>query len=75
MTDDTSRQQAIQRLHQRRGFINYIIGAVVISLFMVLIWDRRHYPLHYRAGWLDFCSTTGILPVFFWVIVAACLSA
>ena len=38
MTDDTSRQQAIQRLHQRRGFINYIIGAVVISLFMVLIW-------------------------------------
>ena len=38
MTDDSARQQAIQRLHQRRGFTNYIIGAVVISLFMVLIW-------------------------------------
>ena len=38
MTDDSARQQAIQRLHQRRGFINYIIGAVVISLFMVRIW-------------------------------------
>ena len=38
MTDDSARQQAIQRLHQRRGFVNYIIGAVVVSLFMVLIW-------------------------------------
>ena len=38
MSDDTSRQQAIQRLHQRRGFLNYVIGAVVISLFMVVIW-------------------------------------
>lgn len=38
MTDDSTRQQAIQRLHQRRGFLNYVLGAVVISLFMVLIW-------------------------------------
>lgn len=38
MTDDSARQQAIQRLHQRRGFTNYVIGAVVVSLFMVLIW-------------------------------------
>ena len=38
MSDDTSRQQAIQRLHQRRGFLNDVIGAVVISLFMVVIW-------------------------------------
>lgn len=38
MSDDGTRQQAIQRLHQRRGFLNYVIGAVVISLFMVVIW-------------------------------------
>lgn len=38
MSDDSARQQAIQRLHQRRGFLNYVIGAVVISLFMVVIW-------------------------------------
>ena len=38
MADDNARQQAIQRLHQRRGFANYIIGAIVISLFMVVIW-------------------------------------
>lgn len=38
MSDDSSRQQAIQRLHQRRGFLNYVIGAVVVCLFMVLIW-------------------------------------
>ena len=56
MTDDTSRQQAIQRLHQRRGFINYIIGAVVISLFMVLIWalSGRGYfwPVWVMGGFL-----------------------
>jgi len=38
MSDDSARQQAIQRLHQRRGFLNYVIGAIVISLFMVVIW-------------------------------------
>lgn len=38
MTDDPTRQQAIARIHQRRGFLNYVIGAVVISLFMVVIW-------------------------------------
>lgn len=38
MSEDSSRQQAIQRLHQRRGFLNYVIGAIVISLFMVVIW-------------------------------------
>ncbi len=56
MTDDSARQQAIQRLHQRRGFTNYIIGAVVISLFMVLIWalSGRGYfwPVWVMGGFL-----------------------
>ena len=38
MSNDEARQEAIHRLHQRRGFLNYVIGAVVVSLFMVLIW-------------------------------------
>ena len=38
MSNDAARQEAIQRLHQRSGFLNYVIGAVVVSLFMVLIW-------------------------------------
>jgi len=37
MSDD-ARHQAIQRLHQRRGFINYVVGAVVVSALMVVIW-------------------------------------
>ena len=54
MSDDTSRQQAIQRLHQRRGFLNYVIGAVVISLFMVVIWalsgQGYFWPIWVRGG-------------------------
>ena len=38
MSNDAARQEAIHRLHQRRGFLNYVIGAVVVSLVMVLIW-------------------------------------
>lgn len=54
MTDDPTRQQAIQRLHQRRGFLNYVLGAVVISLFMVLIWfisgRGDFWPIWVMAG-------------------------
>ena len=56
MTDDSARQQAIQLLHQRRGFTNYVIGAVVVSLFMVLIWalSGRGYfwPVWVMGGFL-----------------------
>jgi hypothetical protein len=56
MSDDSARQQAIQRLHQRRGFLNYVIGAVVISLFMVVIWalSGRGYfwPVWVMGGFL-----------------------
>jgi len=56
MSEDGARQQAIQRLHQRRGFVNYIIGAVVVSLFMVVIWalSGRGYfwPIWVMGGFL-----------------------
>ena len=56
MSDDASRQQAIQRLHQRRGFINYIIGAVVDNHFMELIWaltgQGYFCPLWVMGGFL-----------------------
>jgi fatty acid desaturase len=38
MSDEAARQQAIHRIHQRRGFVNYVIGAIVVSLLMVVIW-------------------------------------
>ena len=56
MSDDAARQQAIQRLHQRRGFMNYVIGAVVISLFMVVIWalsgQGYYWPIWVMGGFL-----------------------
>jgi hypothetical protein len=56
MSDDTARQQAIHRLHQRRGFINYVVGAVVVSLFMVVIWalsgQGYFWPLWVMGGFL-----------------------
>ncbi|MFZ8925747.1 MAG: 2TM domain-containing protein, partial [Candidatus Nanopelagicales bacterium] len=56
MSDDAARQQAIQRLHQRRGFMNYVIGAVVISLFMVVIWalsgQGYFWPIWVMGGFL-----------------------
>jgi hypothetical protein len=56
MNDDAARQQAIQRLHQRRGFMNYVIGAVVISLFMVVIWalsgQGYFWPIWVMGGFL-----------------------
>ena len=56
MTDDSARQQAIQRLHQRRGFLNYVIGAVVVSLFMVVIWflsgRGSFWPIWVMGGFL-----------------------
>ncbi len=56
MSDDGARQQAIQRLHQRRGFVNYIIGAIVVSLFMVVIWaftGRGYFwPMWVMGGFL-----------------------
>lgn len=56
MSDDKARQQAIHRLHQRRGFINYVVGAVVVSLFMVVIWalSGRGYfwPVWVMGGFL-----------------------
>ena len=56
MSDDSARQQAIQRLHQRRGFVNFIVGAIVVSLFMVLIWalSGRGYfwPVWVMGGFL-----------------------
>lgn len=56
MSDDAARQQAIQRLHQRRGFMNYVIGAVVISLFMVAIWalsgQGYFWPIWVMGGFL-----------------------
>jgi hypothetical protein len=55
MSDD-ARHQAIQRLHQRRGFMNYVLGAVVVSLLMVLIWflSGRGYfwPMWVMAGFV-----------------------
>lgn len=38
MSDSSSRDAAIHRLNRRRGFISYVIGAVLISLLMVVIW-------------------------------------
>ncbi len=56
MTDDSARQQAIHRLHQRRGFFNYVTGAVIISILMVLIWflSGRGYfwPIWVMGGFL-----------------------
>ncbi|MGA1661792.1 MAG: 2TM domain-containing protein [Candidatus Nanopelagicales bacterium] len=56
MSGDAARQQAIQRLHQRRGFMNYVIGAVVISLFMVVIWalsgQGYFWPIWVMGGFL-----------------------
>jgi fatty acid desaturase len=56
MTDDSARQQAIQRLHQRRGFLNYVVGAIVVSLFMVLIWalsgQGYFWPVWVMGGFL-----------------------
>jgi hypothetical protein len=56
MSDATSRDQAIHRLHQRRGFINYLIGAVVVSLFMVVIWalsgQGYFWPIWVMGGFL-----------------------
>lgn len=56
MSDDKARQQAIHRLHQRRGFINYVVGAVVVSLFMVVIWalsgQGYFWPLWVMGGFL-----------------------
>jgi hypothetical protein len=56
MSDEHARQQAVQRLHQRRGFINYLIGAIVISLFMVVIWaltGRGYFwPIWVMGGFL-----------------------
>ncbi len=51
MSDNESRHAAVQRIHQRRGFINYVIGAIVISLLMVVIWalSGRGY---FWPGWI-----------------------
>ena len=38
MSDNDARHAAVQRLQQRRGFANYVIGAIIISLLMVVIW-------------------------------------
>ena len=38
MSDSSARDAAIHRLNRKRGFISYIVGAVVISLLMVVIW-------------------------------------
>jgi hypothetical protein len=35
---DDVRSQAIQRLHQRRGLLNYVLGGVIVCLFMIAIW-------------------------------------
>lgn len=55
MSDD-SRHQAIQRLHQRRSFLNYVIGAIVVSILMVVIWaltGRGYFwPAWVMAGFL-----------------------
>ena len=55
MSDD-ARHQAIQRLHQRRGFLNYVAGAVIVSLLMVAIWalSGRGYfwPIWVMAGFV-----------------------
>lgn len=56
MSDDKARQQAIHRLHQRRGFLNYVVGAVVVSLFMVVIWalsgQGYFWPVWVMGGFL-----------------------
>jgi fatty acid desaturase len=56
MSDDSARQQAIHRLHQRRGFVNYVVGAVVVSLFMVVIWaltgQGYFWPLWVMGGFV-----------------------
>ncbi|MFZ9988049.1 MAG: 2TM domain-containing protein [Candidatus Nanopelagicales bacterium] len=56
MSDESTRQQAIQRLHQRRGFLNYVVGAVVVSIFMVVIWalsgQGYFWPIWVMGGFL-----------------------
>ena len=50
MSDD-ARSQAIQRLHQRRGVLNYVVGGVIVCLFMIVIWffTGRGY---FWPGWV-----------------------
>jgi len=38
MSDNDARHAAVQRLQRKRGFVNYVVGAIGVSIFMVLIW-------------------------------------
>lgn len=51
MSDNDARHAAVQRLQQRRGFTNFVIGAIIISVLMVVIWflTGRGY---FWPGWV-----------------------
>lgn len=36
--DDDLRHAAVGRIKARRGFTNFLIGAVILSLLMIVIW-------------------------------------
>ncbi len=38
MSDSSARDAAIHRLNRKRGFVSYVVGAVLVSLLMVVIW-------------------------------------
>ena len=38
MSDNDARHAAVQRLQRKRGFMNYVVGAIGISILMVIIW-------------------------------------
>ena len=67
MSDNDARHAAVQRLQQRRGFMNYVIGAIVVSILMVIIWflTRGGY---FWPGWVMAGFAVGL--VFYWIRLA-----
>jgi len=56
MSDNDARHAAVQRLQHRRGLINYVVGGIVVSLLMVVIWfltGRGYFwPMWVMAGFV-----------------------
>jgi len=60
MSDNGARDAAIHRLNRKRGFFSYIVGAVVVSLLMVVIWalSGRGY---FWPAWVMLAFVVGLV--------------
>ena len=60
MSDNDARHAAVQRLQRKRGFVNYVVGAIGISIVMVIIWalSGRGY---FWPGWVMAGFAVGLI--------------